>query len=297
MNHPNIITDILPLFFRRYFDASNNDLTGPIPDNFLVNSIHLNDTVTVYLQHNEITGTIPEDLARFSYLDINLAGNEIVEISAGLCNLSGWLQGHVGQVGNCSAILCPRGTFNQFGYHLPENPCLPCSHLDGVSSLGNTHCEDFTTERDTLEKLFADTGGEFWENSTSWNSETPICSWFGVRCGERDAQDTSGITHITLESNGLSGTLPSEIWTLPALKSFIMDGNTGLLVNFEGVAKAADTLESLSLSHVKISSIDGIGSLTGLKKLSLVGNDLTGKSESAREIVLVCDRILTRLIS
>jgi Leucine-rich repeat (LRR) protein len=271
-------------------------LTGPLPDNFLINSIHLNDTVTVYLQYNEITGTIPSDLARLSVLDINLAGNEIVEISTELCKLSGWMQGHVGQVGNCSAILCPRGTFNQFGYHLPENPCLQCSHLDGVNSLGNTHCEDVTTERDTLEKLFTDTGGEFWENSTSWYTDAPICSWFGVLC-EGDAQDSSGITHITLESNGLSGTLPSEIWTLPSLKSFKMDGNEGLVVDLEGIANAADSLETLSLSHVQISSIDGIGSLTGLKKVSLVGNELTGEAEYARVLALIFDTHLILLSS
>jgi Leucine-rich repeat (LRR) protein len=261
----------------RYFDASDNDLTGPIPDNFLINSIRLNDTVTVYLQHNEIVGTIPKNLVRFSFLDLNLAGNEVLEIPAELCSVSGWMQGYVGQVGNCSAILCPRGSFNQFGYQLPENPCLPCSHLDDVPFLGNTHCEDFTSERDTLEKLFDDTGGEFWENSTSWYSDAPICSWFGVLCADGDVQDASGITHLKLEGNGLSGTLPSEIWTLPALQSLKMDGNEGLFINFEGIANAADTLETLSLSHVKVSSLNGIGSLTNLKKLSLVGNELTGK--------------------
>ncbi|KAG7337090.1 RHS repeat-associated core domain containing protein [Nitzschia inconspicua] len=259
-----------------YFDASDNDLTGPIPDNFMINSIRLNETVTVYLQHNEIEGTIPPKLVRFSFFDLNLAENKIVEIPKEICGLRGWMQGYVGLVGNCSAILCPRGTFNQFGYHLPENPCLRCSHLDDLPFLGNTHCEDFSSERDTLEKLFDDTGGEFWGNSTSWYTNAPVCSWFGVRCADGDPQDTSGITHITLEANGLSGTLPSEIWTLPSLKSFKMDENEGLVINLEGVSNAADTLDSLSLSHVKITSLDGIGSLTNLKKLSLVGNELAG---------------------
>ncbi len=276
----------------RYFDASDNDLSGPLPDNFMINSVHLNATVTVYLQNNEITGTLPAELAKFTFLDINLAGNGIQEIPTKLCTMSGWMQGRVGQVGNCSAILCPEGTFNQFGHQTPENPCLYCSHLVDTDSLGHTRCENFTSERDTLEKLFGDTGGEFWVNSTLWNTEAPICSWFGVLCGDGDLQDNSGITHIQLNSNALSGTLPSEIWTLPTLKSLKMDDNESLSINLQGIANAADTLEILSLSYVMMSSVAGLGSLTNLRKLSLIGNDLTGKRFSAAVLVLLVESYL-----
>jgi hypothetical protein len=261
----------------RYFDASDNDFTGPIPDNFLINSVHLNETVTIALQNNEITGTIPSELAKFNFLDINLAGNSIEEIPQKLCSKEGWMQGYVGEIGNCSAILCPKGTFNQFGHHAPENPCLDCSHLVGIDTLGNTHCENFTSERDALIKLFVDTGGEFWVNSTSWNTDAPICSWFGVLCEDGDLQDTSGITQIRLDANGLDGTLPSEVWTLPALQSFRVDENSNLIINLEGITNAADTLEIVSLSHVKMTSLEGISSLTNLRKFTMVGNDLTGE--------------------
>ena len=252
-------------------------MTGPIPDNFLINSVHLNETVTIALQNNEITGTIPSELAKFNFLDINLAGNSIEEIPQKLCSKGGWMQGYVGEIGNCSAILCPKGTFNQFGHHVPENPCLECSHLVDIDTLGNTHCENFTTERDTLIKLFVDTGGEFWVNSTSWSTDAPICSWFGVHCENGDLQDTSGVTQIMLDANGLDGTLPSEVWTLPTLQSFKVDGNDNLIINLEGITNAADTLEILSLSQVKMTSLEGIGALTSLRKFTMVGNALTGE--------------------
>ncbi|KAL3925499.1 MAG: hypothetical protein SGILL_000366 [Bacillariaceae sp.] len=260
-----------------YFDASDNALTGPVPDNFLINSIHLNETVTVLLQDNQITGTIPRELSKFNLMDINLAGNAIERIPEALCSIDGWMQGDVGRIGNCSAILCPRGTFNQFGYHSPEYPCLECSHLVDIEMLGQTHCENFTSERDTLEKFFDDTGGEFWLNSTNWNTEAPICSWFGILCEDGDVQDSEGVTHIKLESNGLDGELSSEIWTLPALRSLKLDGNEALFMNLKGIANAADTLEVLTLAHVKMPFVEGLGSLTSLKKLSLAGNELTGK--------------------
>lgn len=259
----------------------------------MINSAYFNQTVSIYLQNNEITGTLPSELTRFQFLDINLAGNGIEEIPSELCSIDGWMRGSVGEIGNCSAILCPRGTFNQFGRHSPGNPCFDCSHLVDVETLGNTHCENYTSERDTLTKLFIDTGGEFWETSTSWNTQAPICSWFGVVCGDGERQDTHSITNIDLPSNGLSGTLPSEIWTLPSIKSISLDMNHDLFVDLTGIGNAADTLGSLSLSHVKMTSLAGISAATNLREISVIGNDIFGKLL----LVLSCSESFAKTIS
>ena len=260
----------------RYFDASNNDLTGPIPDNFLVNSVFTNETVSIYLQGNEITGTIPPILSRFGFLDLNLADNRIERIPEELCHIPGWIQGNSRAVGNCSAILCPQGTFNQFGKQSAGNPCLPCVLLKDVVFLGQTHCENFTSERETLNTLFAATGGPFWNNSRNWRSEAPICSWNGILCQDGDLQDTQGVTAIQLDLNGLSGTLPSAVWTLPSLRYLSLKGNPGLEVNFDGLTNAASTLEVLYLSGTKMSSLQGISEATSLKELHVTGNNLKG---------------------
>jgi Leucine-rich repeat (LRR) protein len=245
----------------------------------MVNSAFTDDAISIYLQNNAITGTIPLELAKFDKLDLNLAGNDIEEIPNDLCHIAGWMQGNVGTVGNCSAILCPAETFNQFGRRSPGSPCLECSHLEDVIFLGQTRCENFTSERETLNSLYFATGGEFWNNNTRWQTEAPICSWDGVLCEDGDLQDTEGITTIRLEENGLSGTLPSEVWTLPSLRYLSVKGNPGLQVNFEGLANVADTLETLYLSGVRMSSLDGVSQATSLRKLHLTGNDLKGMSE------------------
>lgn len=280
-------------FAYRYFDASDNDLTGPIPDNFMINSAYLNQTVSIYLQNNEITGTVPRELNKFQFLDINLAGNAIDEIPSELCSIIGWMRGNVNKIGNCSAILCPKGTFNQFGHHSPGNPCLECPYLVDVNYLGNTHCENFESERDTLIKFFVDTGGEFWKNSTSWNTQAPICSWFGIICEDDSLQGIQGVTSIALPSNGLSGTLPSEIWTLPSLQSITLDMNEDLVVELTGIANAANSLDTLSLSYVTMTSLEGISAATNLRTISVIGNDIFGKTfvASPRSIPFISNNI------
>jgi Leucine-rich repeat (LRR) protein len=243
----------------------------------MANSKFKSEKVTIFLQHNEITGTVPVGLKEFENLNLNLAGNKIEYIPEELCRIDGWNQGNVKLVGNCSAVLCPKETFNQFGRQSPGNPCVPCQNLKDVEFLGHTRCDNFTSERDTLSKLFLATGGEFWLDSKSWQSEAPICSWSGVHCEDGDLQDTQGITSLKLESNGLSGTLPSEIWSLPSIRLFNGKGNPNLFVDFEGLANAAESLERLYLSGVEMVSIEGVSAATSLKELHLTGNELKGK--------------------
>lgn len=241
----------------------------------MLNSIRLNKTVTIDLQNNLISGTVPRELDRFELLDIDLTGNKIEVLPQELCAMDGWMQGDVHEVGDCSAILCPGGTFNQFGRASPEVACEPCAEGPSMQFLGSTQCESLISERDILMKLYMDTGGDFWTNASWWNTEAPICSWFGVMCNAEDLQGTRGVTTINLASNSLMGTLPSEIWTLPSLHSIQLDNNN-LVVSFEGISNAADTLSLLLMSYVKMSSLTGIDQATSLKEVHFVGNDLAG---------------------
>jgi Leucine-rich repeat (LRR) protein len=233
-------------------------------------------SISIYLRNNDITGTVPLELKRFESLDINLADNKILVVPQQLCEIGGWMNGKVGSVASCSAILCPKGTFNQFGHESPGNPCLPCEQLSLDPYLGHTRCEDFTSERETLSKLYEGTGGEFWTSASNWRSEAPICTWEGVACENGDRQDAEGITSIRLDANGLSGTLPSEVWTLPSLRMLSLNNNPQLVVNLEGLKVAAQTLEVLYLSQTKMKSLEGISAATSLKELHITGNGIEG---------------------
>lgn len=234
----------------------------------------MNATITVNLQGNEINGTLPQSLAKFGFLDINLAGNQIESIPGEFCAKDGWMHGNVGLIDNCNAILCPPGSFNQYGFETPTTKCVPCNLLEDKKYLGQTHCDDFASERKTLLSLFESTSGEFWVNNDLWNTDAPICSWWGLRCEDGDLQDEEGITSIQLEGNGLSGTLPS-IWSLPRLREFRVSGNPDLHVDLKSM-HAVGSLEVLQLSQIKLSNLNNLAKATNLRDLYISGNHMKG---------------------
>ena len=242
----------------------------------MANSKKLNETVAIYLGNNRINGALPQSLSKFQRLEIDLSGNKINEIPEELCKIDGWMLGEVGAIQNCSAILCPKGSFNQNGRASTGNPCITCEDSRNIEFMGSTHCESDTIEREILLDLFAETGGRFWMNSSHWNTATPICSWHGITCTNGDGLQPKGVRDIDLSSNLMSGILPTSIWTLPYLRSLKVDDNEKLVARLDGISSAAESLESLSLSQIKLTSLNGIEGASKLKNLIAIGSSLTG---------------------
>jgi Leucine-rich repeat (LRR) protein len=124
---------------------SNQQLTGSIPDNFLLrhraaatagitfssssSSKNPRDqSITIDLQQNRLTGTLPASLAvRFGdggALNLILTRNPNLRgpLPESFCSQSRWMSGAVAEYG-CDAILCPAGTHSATG----QAPCSPCS--------------------------------------------------------------------------------------------------------------------------------------------------------------------------
>jgi Leucine-rich repeat (LRR) protein len=250
----------------------SNSLTGLLPANFLVNSRHLENPITVGLSDNKLTGGIPESWSRFDQLNVNLAGNMITQIPSSLCAESGWMNGAVGQF-QCDAILCPAGTYNNIGKR--SDNASTCESCPGSGSLGATFCGDEGTTDDSAEinillDFFSETGGSSWTNNDGWYGSTDYCnSFYGVEC------DGAGlVTTINLAENNLRGTVPSSIFKLGNLRELVLSGNP-VVFSFEGIAEATKLI-NLYLDDTKLNSLDGIGNAKGLQILNLAGNNLEG---------------------
>lgn len=76
--------------------------------------------------------------------------------------------------------------------------------------------------RKSLVDLYKATNGDSWTHNTNWNTNTDICTWYGVTCLEHMHNVT---TDISLKSNNLVGTIPESISALKDLKSLDLSSN------------------------------------------------------------------------
>lgn len=75
-------------------------------------------------------------------------------------------------------------------------------------------------------------------------------------------------------SNYLNGTMPHEIWELPALRSLNLKENH-LYMHFNNI-HLAQKLELLYISDIDIGHINRLGTAPALTELHLTANELTG---------------------
>ena len=157
------------------------------------------------------------------------------------------------------------------------------------------------SEREALIALYSATSGDSWTNKTGWNGAVGSeCDWYGVTC-------TSGqITTLSLGSNNLSGTIPTELGNLTSLiqLNFFNNSLTGTIpaelgnltnLTYLGLAgnqlsgsipSTLGNLTSLNYLRLYINALTGsipaeLGDLTNLIELSLGHNQLSGSIPSA----------------
>lgn len=184
-------------------NVSMNNLAGNVPANLLA-ATDKSAGVTADLSQNELSGAVPEGLNVFQKLNINLAGNDITAIPPGLCALGGWMEGVVGQLQTCDAIMCAPGSYNSLGRQTSATSvCQPCTTGDSVTNYGSMHCGDASTtaERDILTRFYKELNGDKWLSRSNWLSDNGVCTWFGVTCN-----DDLSIVEIKLASNQIVST-------------------------------------------------------------------------------------------
>jgi Leucine-rich repeat (LRR) protein len=130
------------------------------------------------------------------------------------------------------------------------------------------------TQRTALIALYNATGGPGWTNRTGWLGKAGTeCTWAGVTC---DSAATT-VTQLLLSNNGLTGSLPAAIGSLPGLQSLEAESNslTGTLPHQLGLLVNLQTLR-LGLNEISGALPSELGNLTLLGTLSLPFNRLTG---------------------
>ena len=140
--------------------------------------------------------------------------------------------------------------------------CPNSAAVSGYSDPGIVHdCEALLASRDTLSV----------DQSLNWDEDLPIDEWKGIRIA------AGRVVGLRMTSEGIVGTIPSELGNLSNLQGLSLWGNqlTG------GIPKELGSLanlRSLSLSRNQLTGgiPEELGSLSNLQSLNLYGNQLTG---------------------
>lgn len=185
----------------------------------------------------------------------------ITNLSSILCQKPLWMDGEVGLVANpCDAILCPKGSYSPYGRAITKDN-VNCTSCPTNKYYGETVCEtnglETNREVEVLDLLFAETGGRNWNlTHTNWTKAgVPICHREGILCGY-DRNANYGVTEIMLDSYGLRGKIPSEIYELTKLRRLSVSHNP-VDVSFIGIEQAT-ILEVINIANTDVNSLEGI---------------------------------------
>jgi Leucine-rich repeat (LRR) protein len=261
----------------------NQKLSGSIDPDFLKGS-PTGQGIEVDLRNNALSGTVPASLVSLRFLSLYLGGNQITSVpaqiydrSSGTCSgISNWMNGDVASFG-CNAFLCPPGTWSPQGRAMSsDTTCQSCGSSSDV--WGVTECTSSLStiqrEREILLNFYNVLDGRNWKNDDGWlELNQNVCEWHGIGCD----QSTGRVTSIILRNNGLSGTVPSDLFDMPSLRVLNLESNE-ISFDFTAAANAA-SLESLDLTSTGLKSLTGVASLSSLPNLtflSVASNQLAG---------------------
>ncbi len=140
-----------------------------------------------------------------------------------------------------------------------------------------TNCSDTVStgvpeiECRAMEALWDSTNGPGWTNTTGWDTNTPIDSWYNI------IVSGGHITEILLNQNNLSGSIPPELGELTALTTLRLYTNQ-LSGSIPPEIGNINSLELLSIYDNQLSgSIPAaLGNLGNLTVLNLFDNELNG---------------------
>lgn len=237
-------------------------MTGSIPTDFLSGVEDVGQLMEIDVGYNSFTGTIPSGLSRFTKMNLDAVRSQFSVVASSLCSLTGWMDGEVGKLINagddgCDAILCPKGTYNDFGRAKSgsNGECLPCAN---AKFAGETTCDGSVenAEKKILDNLFAETSGTNWNKGAYWTTGA-ICTYEGVVCASNDTNANEGVVELRLSGYGLIGNIPTEIYELPMLKKVDFSNNI-VDISFVGIEKATK-LEEFIMSDSDLSKVTGIG--------------------------------------
>lgn len=249
---------------------SGNDLSGTIPTELG----NLSNLTELSVDANRLTGEIPAELGNLANLrtlsldDNRLSGQIPVEL-ADLSNLQ-----ELNLSGNSLRGCIPPALQDTAANDLSELGLLPCA--SGRCSMGSAvenpaENPGLVVDCNALLGMMHTLGGSA---SLNWSDDTSIEDWEGITTGGSPRR----VTHLELNSRGLTGRLPRTLGTLSELQILWLtnDKITG------GISAELGSLSNLKWLNLSGNQLSGgmpaeLGGLASLELLNFSDNRLSGE--------------------
>ena len=243
-----------------YLSLSNNRLSGSIPSELG----NLSEMEELLLHGNQLSGSIPPSLGNLTKMNrLQLHNNG---------NLSGPMPDSFTNLENLEDLW-----LHNTGVCAPTDAAFQAwlAGIQGKSGVEN--CVTASPDRAALVALYNATNGPNWTTRINWLSDRPIGEWYGVTTDLSDR-----VTGLVLQSNQLSGSIPSELRDLSNLQRLWLNGNS-LSGNIPSSLGSLSNLRQLSLHSNSLSGSipPSLGNLSNLTGLWLNGNSLSGSIPSS----------------
>ncbi|GKV45697.1 hypothetical protein SLEP1_g52755 [Rubroshorea leprosula] len=253
-------------------DVANNSISGKIPRSICF----LTSLQFLLLSKNNFHGKIPACLQNCSSLwSLDVGGNR----------LSGELPSLIGE--NLSIL---RAGSNSLTGKIPPELCImKCVHILDLSN--NSFSGVIPNCVNNLTTLVTRDPCPFFSNNNIFSqfSEHATVITKGTKL-DYGGKNLEYVNNIDLSRNNLTGRIPEEITTIPALTILNLSMNhlNGSIPNKIGNLR---WLESLDLSHNQLSGQipQSLSNLTSLSYLNLSYNNLTGKIPSGNQLETLND--------
>jgi len=137
----------------------------------------------------------------------------------------------------------------------------------------SSYCGEKPSQRAALEALYFATGGDRWTSKISWLSSDNYCHWAHVDC-----DDYGNVESLTLDSNNLVGTIPTEIGDLTQLMTLGFLNNPDLVGTIPTQIGSLLHLDWLEFASTKMSGTipTQIGSLQKLEAFLIKSTNIHG---------------------
>ncbi|MBS3770957.1 MAG: T9SS type A sorting domain-containing protein [Bacteroidales bacterium] len=298
---PSEISNLINL---RVLNLDDNQITG-LPDLSSLLNLSSCDVSNNNLDFHDLAmANIPKDICRYApqaFISVERSeqdGQISLEYTGeGSNNNYQWYNGDIRLNGETSRILTVQNTEDGAYYCKATNESFPALTLQTVpAEVENSGITKgvITGEYEALVDIYNTTGGDKWDHSKLWLSDTIIAVWPGVEVDGVhvtgiDINDLTGnigsvfedlsaldsLVNLSLGWQSSEGNIPGVIGELKYLESLILMGDIHGNIPAE-IGMLSNLNELKLLGRLSGNIPPAIGNLSQLKTLDLTGNQLTG---------------------